>query len=65
MKRNKQSAITSCLLKDVVALHEANLQASMPKPAGPPSLDPSPGKPAELDQDAGGGFNATHTFPQR
>lgn len=54
MNRDKQNPITSARLKQVIALHKANLAAIMPKP-----------KPAELAQDAGGGYNANGTFPQR
>ena len=32
--------------------------------APPPMPQPAPPKPAELDQDAGGGFNPDHTDPQ-
>lgn len=65
MSREKQNPITSDKLKEVLALHEANLAAIMPKPAGAPVISPSVLKPAELDQDAGGGYNADRTFPQQ
>lgn len=36
------------------------------KPKEPTAQPPKEGplKPSELDQDAGGGYNANHTFPQ-
>ena len=35
------------------------------KPKEPASQAPAqPPKPAELDQDAGGGYNPDHTYPQ-
>jgi hypothetical protein len=36
-----------------------------PKPGPPlPAPQQTPPKPAELDQDPGGGFNPNHTVPQ-
>jgi hypothetical protein len=64
MSRKKQNPITSDKLKDVIATYSLNLSASMPKPAVCPTVMPGPLKPAELDQDAGGGYNANRTFPQ-
>lgn len=63
-RKNTQSTITADKLKDVIALHQANLNAAMPKPGGAPQLAPTEAKPAELDQDAGGGYNSNRTFPQ-
>ena len=65
MARDIKNPITSDKLKEVVALHKANLAAIMPKPAGAPVLAPGTVKPAELDQDAGGRYNANGTFPQQ
>jgi hypothetical protein len=65
MARDIKNPITSDKLKETIALHKANLSAIMPKPAGAPVLDPRAPKPAEPDQDAGGGYNANGTFPQR
>jgi hypothetical protein len=65
MTRDTKKSITSDKLREVVALHKANLAAIMPKPAGAPVLARRPVKPAELDQEAGGGYNATGTFPQQ
>jgi hypothetical protein len=56
--------ITADKLKDVIALHQANLNAAMPQTGGAPQLAPSKAKPAELDQDAGGGYNSNRTSPQ-
>jgi hypothetical protein len=64
MSRKKQNPITSDKLKDLIATYKANLSAAMPKPAGSPTLLPGPVEPAELDQDAGSGYNPDHTFPQ-
>jgi len=65
MTRDTKKSITSSKLKEVVALHKANLAAIMPKPAGVPVRARRPVKPAELDQDAGGGYNVNGTFPQQ
>jgi hypothetical protein len=65
MSRDKQNPITSEKLKDIVALHKANVAAIMPKPAGAPVITSGSVKPAELDQDAGGGYNANRAFPQQ
>jgi hypothetical protein len=46
--------IVKPIIDDLVASHKA--------PA--PEILPHPPKPAELDQDAGGGYNANHTYPQ-
>ncbi|HEX6547071.1 MAG TPA: hypothetical protein VF023_12235 [Bryobacteraceae bacterium] len=64
MSRQKQNPITFGALKDVIATYSLNLSATMPKPADPPQVTPGPIAPAELDQDAGGGYNTDHTFPQ-
>ena len=65
-KKGKQSGfVTQPVLQGVIALHQANLEAVMPKPAAPPSLAPSSKTTAELDQDAGGGFNNNHINPQQ
>ncbi|MFZ0594444.1 MAG: hypothetical protein WAM39_28575 [Bryobacteraceae bacterium] len=68
MSRKKQNPITSDRLKDVIATYKSNLKsnlsATMPKPAAPPTLLPGPVEPAELDQDAGSGYNTDGTFPQ-
>jgi hypothetical protein len=63
-RKTKQGPITADSLKDVISLHKANLSAAMPQPGGVPQLAPSKAKPAELDQDAGGGYNSNRTFPQ-
>jgi hypothetical protein len=34
------------------------------EPKAPTPLPQAPPKPAELDQDAGGGYNPDHTYPQ-
>jgi hypothetical protein len=65
MSRKQQNPITADKLKDVIALHQANLAASMPKPDAPPSINPIPSEPAELDQDPGGAYNPSRIFPQR
>jgi hypothetical protein len=65
MSRSKQNPITSEKLKEVMDIYQANLGKAMPKPAGPPSLSPDPGEAAESDQDAGGGYNSNHVFPQQ
>jgi hypothetical protein len=65
MSRKQQNPITTDKLKDVIALHQANLAASMPKPAVPPTFSPVPSKAAELDQDPGGAYNPNGSFPQR
>jgi hypothetical protein len=63
-KKSQADSISKPALADAIGLHEANLQAVMPKPAGPPSLAPSRKQAAELDQDPGGSFNPSHTYPQ-
>jgi hypothetical protein len=62
--KTKQGSITADSLKDVISLHKDNLSAAMPQPGGAPQLAPSKAKPAELDQDAGGGYSSNRTFPQ-
>jgi len=63
-KNSQADSISNGALADAINLHEANLQAVMPKPAGAPSRAPSKKQAAELDQDAGGRFNPSHTYPQ-
>lgn len=63
-KQSKTCSITKPVLADVMSLHEANLAAVMPKPAGPPSLAPSNKDAAELDQDPGARYDPSHTYPQ-
>jgi hypothetical protein len=63
-RKNTQNSITTDKLKDVINLHQENLKAAMPQKAGAPKLGPTQAKPAELDQDAGGGYNDNRTFPQ-
>jgi hypothetical protein len=57
----QDGSITKPLLKELMDLHLSNSKAA--------SIDLSvksrPSQPAELDQDAGGGYNADGTFPQR
>jgi hypothetical protein len=63
-RKNTQSSITTDKLKDVIELHQENLKAAMPQKADAPKLGPTQVKPAELDQDAGGGYNDIRAFPQ-
>ena len=63
--KNDRNSVTVGKLKDVMELHQANLQSTMPKPAGAPKLGPTKAGDAELDQDSGGGYNPDHTFPQQ
>lgn len=64
MTRNAKHTIAASKLKDVAARHKANLAAVMPKQKRD-SVAPGKLKPAELDQDSGGGYNANRTFPQQ
>jgi hypothetical protein len=63
--KNRQNSVTAGKLKDVMELHQANLQATMPKPAGAPKLGSTKAGAAEFDQDPGAGYNPDHTFPQQ
>lgn len=63
-KQCQDNSISAPLLRDAVELQKANLEANMPKPAGPPELAPSSKVKAELDQDPGSGYNPDHTDPQ-
>jgi len=63
--KNRQNSFTAGKLKDVMELHQATLQAVMPKPAGAPKLGSTKAAAAEFDQDPGAGYNPDHTFPQR
>ncbi len=63
--KNRRNSVTAGKLKDVMELHQANLQFTMPKPAGAAKLGPTKAGDAELDQDSGGGYNPDHTFPQQ
>jgi hypothetical protein len=63
--KNRQNSVTANKLKEVMELHQANLQATMPKPAGPPKLGSTKAGKAEFDQDPGAGYNPDHTFPQQ
>ena len=45
-------------------IDELKQQQQKPKDPGAKPPDEGPLKPAELDQDSGGGFNPNHTFPQ-
>jgi hypothetical protein len=65
MSRDKKNPITSEKLKEVMDTHKINLQRSFPKPAPAPMPLNKPLKPAEDSQDAGGGYNTNHVFPQR
>jgi len=38
--------------------------SELQKPKEPESTPPEEPKPAELDQDPGGGYNPNHTYPQ-
>lgn len=62
MKQNERSKnpITQPLLKDLVEFHKANSKALSPAP----SVGSQVLRPAELDQDSGGGYNADGTLPQ-
>jgi len=57
-------SITAPLLKETVALHRANLSATMPKLDPNPTIGASLEVPPELDQDPGGGYNKNQVFPQ-
>jgi hypothetical protein len=54
MSGNQQKTINSGKPKKVISLHQVDPAAKLHKP-----------KPAELAQDAGGGYNPHGTFPQR
>jgi hypothetical protein len=49
-----KESIIQPIIDDLKKVHE-------PKAPAPPKAPP---KPAELDQDAGGGYNPDHTYPQ-
>jgi hypothetical protein len=63
-KKTGPQSITAPLLKETVALHRANLSATMPKLDADPTIGASLEVPPELDQDPGGGYNANRVFPQ-
>ena len=48
--------------KNVKRLIDEATKKQKPKDSG--SAPPKPPKPAELDQDPGGGYNPDHTYPQ-
>ena len=62
------------MIDEVVKPDHAKTEPVKPEPADPAKPDPAtqaenqppqpPPKPAELDQDAGGGYNPDHTDPQ-
>jgi hypothetical protein len=55
-KKTESQKTVQPLIDEVTELQQPN------KPAAPPQEGPL--KPAELDQDPGGGFNRDHTYPQ-
>jgi hypothetical protein len=56
-----ENPITGPIIEDLKRSHEAPKEP----PPTPTSVAPlSPPESAELDQDAGGGYNADHTIPQ-
>ncbi len=58
--KTKEGSLTKSLLKGLESNPKANA-----KPEPTKSLtNPQRGKTAELDQDAGGGYNADGTYPQ-
>jgi hypothetical protein len=57
-------SITAPLLKDTLAQDKLNQAASQQKIEEPDITTSTVKQPAELDQDAGGGFNPNHVFPQ-
>ncbi|MGA7414564.1 MAG: hypothetical protein WBW33_29110 [Bryobacteraceae bacterium] len=63
-KKTGPQSITAPLLKDAVALHRANLSATMPKPDPNPTIGTPLKVPPELDQDPGSGYNTNRVFPQ-
>ena len=57
-------SITAPLLKDTLAQDKLNQAASQQKIEEPDITTSTVKQPAELDQDADGGFNPNHVFPQ-
>ncbi len=55
-KKTEQQKTVQPLIDEVTELQKPKEPAKTPSKAPP--------KPAELDQDPGGGFNPDHTYPQ-
>jgi hypothetical protein len=57
---HKKASVAKSLLKKITDQHKGNSK----NPKKSPTVGSNPLKPAELDQDSGGGYNSDHTFPQ-
>lgn len=57
-------SITASLLKDAIAQDQCNQADTQKKMESPEITASGMKKPAELDQDPGGGYNPNHVFPQ-
>ena len=55
-----ESSIVQPIIDDLKQPHKIKKPDEKAPPVGPVH----PSKPAELDQDAGGGYNANHVIPQ-
>ena len=60
-KNQPGASVTKPLLKDLMDRQKAEAKIRLQQQA---SIGNSPLKPAELDQDAGGGYNADFVDPQ-
>ena len=61
MKTNKkgtEASVATPILQDVIERHKSNSKLQNP------TLTETPCEPADLYQDAGGGYNTNFTFPQ-
>ena len=61
---NPEPPIVQPMIDEIKQRQKPNEEPIAPPPQGPVHPPQPSEKPAELDQDAGGGYNPDHTYPQ-